>query len=341
MNALYLLLGVLLLAVVIVDLLWTTLWVEGGAGPLTSKVMAWTWKLLRRIESRNSKLLTLSGPLILILGLTVWILFLWAGWTLLFASAENALIDAVSTRRVSWSELVYYTGYTIFTLGTGDFIPQGSLWQISTTLASASGMLFITLSVTYVLSVLGAVTQKRAFASNVRGLGARSTDILEKSWDGSEFRGLEVPINTVTTQLNTLTSNHKAYPVLHHFYSAQPAQAPTTSVTVLDEALTLLQFGVAEEDRPNVILLSGARTSVQSYLETVGSAYIEPADSSPPTPEIASLRDAGIPTVSEQEFVASITDLDERRRTLLGLIESEERQWPSEGTAATGGDGRD
>lgn len=117
--------------------------------------------------------------------------------------------------------------------------------------------------------------------------------------------------------------------ILHYFYTEEPAQAPTTSIAVLDEALTLFRFGVAEEKRPNEILIKEVRSSVQSYLETVGSAYIKPADRSPPLPEMAALRDAGVPTVSDQEFVASITDLDERRRKLLGLVESDERRWPS------------
>lgn len=333
MNLLYLVWGVLLLLVVIIDLLWTTLWVEGGAGPLTSWLMAGTWGLVRRVGSRNSRWLTIAGPLILVLGLSIWIVFLWAGWTLLFASAENAIIDTVAPRPISWSDFVYFTGYTIFTLGNGDFAPQGQLWQISTTLASASGMLFITLSVTYVLSVLGAVTQKRAFATTISGLGMTSAEILQASWDGEAFQGLEVPLNTVATQLDTLTSNHKAYPILHYFYSGQPAQAPTTSITALDEALTLLLFGVAEQKRPNELSIKQARSSVQSYLETVGSSYIEPADRSPPPPEIETLREAGIPTVSDEEFGHSITEIDERRRTLLGLIESDKRRWPASNDA--------
>lgn len=47
-----------------------------------------------------------------------------------------------------------------------------------TTLSTVSGMLFITLSVTYLLNVLNAVTQKRSFASGVSGLGKHGTEIL-------------------------------------------------------------------------------------------------------------------------------------------------------------------
>lgn len=329
MNLLYFVLGAIFLLLVIVDLLWTTVWVEQGAGPLTSRLMSWTWKAIRKADSGNPLLLTFSGPLILILSLSIWISFLWAGWTLVFASADGALVDTVSNRQISWPELLYFTGYTIFTLGNGDFIPSGPLWQVATVLATASGMLFVTLSVTYVLSVLGAVTQKRSFARGVHGLGTKSTTILKTSWEGNTFQGLDVPLNTLATELNALTSNHKAYPILHYFYSEQREQAPTSGITILDEALTLLRFGVSEQNRPNEMLLSQTRSSVEGYLDTVGSAYIEPANHSPPLPNVEELRDAGIPTVSDEEFAASVGELDERRRTLLGLIESDERQWPT------------
>ena len=213
-------------------------------------------------------------------------------------------------------------------MGNGDFTPRDGVWQIVTALTTASGMLFVTLSVTYVLSVLGAVTQKRSLASGIHGLGTRSTEILLTSWDGESFRGLEIPLDTISTQLNSLTSNHKAYPVLHYFYGAEAEKAPATNVTVLDEALTLLRFAVSERDRPSDVAVAQARSSVQDYLDTLGSAYVEPADRSPPPPDLTPLRDGGIPTVSDQRFDRSIETLDDRRRKLLGLVEADEHRWP-------------
>lgn len=329
MNVGYFGVGTLLLVIGILDILWTTVWVEGGAGPITSRTMAWTWKSLRRVTSRDSKLLTLSGPLVLVLTLVTWILLLWIGWTFLFASADRAIIDTVDSRPVSWSELLYFTGYTVFTLGIGDFVPQGGLWQIATAVASASGLLFITLSVTYVLSVLGAVTQKHAFASAVSGLGTSSTEILERSWDGETFQGLDISLDAVANQLDTLTSNHLAYPVLHYFYTRDPERAPTINIAVLDDALTLLASGVTESDRPAKIILTASRESVHRYIDTIESAYVESATRSPPSPDITGLREAGIPTVSDEQFSEDIAKLDDRRRVLLGIIESDAREWPT------------
>lgn len=329
MNLAYLILGVFLLILAIVDLMWTTLWVEGGAGPLTSRLMSWSWRTLRRIGEQNSQLLSLTGPLVFAISLLLWITLLWVGWTLIFASAETALIDTLTRGPVSWHDLAYFTGYTMFTLGNGDFALQSGVWQLVTILTTASGMLFITLSVTYILSVLDAVTQKRAFAMGVSGLGTQGTEIVQRGWNGEEFQGLDLPLNMYVSQLNTLTSNHKAYPILHYFHTLETEEAPVVAIATLDEALTLFRFGIPEQNRPNDVIINNARASVQSYLATLENAFIEPADRSPLSPSLDPLRDAGIPTVSDEEFAAALTDLDERRQVLLGLVEADARQWPS------------
>ena len=330
MDLIPLAVGVLLLASVIVDLLWTTLWVEGGAGPLTSLLMAWTWRTLRQFGESDSRVLTLSGPIILVAGLAMWIILLWGGWTLIFVSGESSIIDTLNRGPISWSDWVYFSGYTIFTLGNGDFAPQEGIWQVMTALATASGMLFVTLSVTYVLNVLSAVTQKRSFASGVSGLGEYGTEILFTSWNGEEFEGLDLPLNTFTTQLNTLTSNHKAYPILHYFHSKQTGQSPTVSAAILDETLSLLQFGLSKRSHPSNTILKNARSSVESYLETLQNSFIEPADRSPSPPDLNPLCERGLPAVSYEEFSATLTGIKQRRQTLLGLVESNEREWPSE-----------
>jgi Ion channel len=329
MKWLFLAIGIVLLVSAASDLLWTTLWVEGGAGPLTSRLMAWTWRVFRRVCRQNSRALTLAGPVIFVLTLLVWITLLWGGWTLVFAGGENTVIDTMNRGPISWSDRLYFAGYTMFTLGNGDFVPREGIWQFVTVLTTGSGMLVVTLTVSYTLSVLDAVTQKRSFASGVTGLGTHSNALIRTAWDGEGFSGLDLPLDTYVSQLNTLTSNHKAYPVLHYFYSQRAEQSPVVAIAVLDEALTIFCFGISEEYRPNNVIVTNARSSVQSYLETLHSAFIHPADEAPPPPDLGPLRESGLPTTTNEAFLAELETLTNRRRTLLGLINSDARQWPS------------
>lgn len=329
MKWLFLAIGIGLLVSAASDLLWTTLWVEGGAGPLTSRLMAWTWRVFRRVCRQNSRALALAGPVIFVLTLLVWITLLWGGWTLVFAGGENTVIDTMNRGPISWSDRLYFAGYTMFTLGNGDFVPREGIWQFITVLATGSGMLVVTLTVSYTLSVLDAVTQKRSFASGVTGLGTHSNALVRTAWDGEGFSGIDLPLDTYVSQLNTLTSNHKAYPVLHYFYSQRAEQSPVVAIAVLDEALTIFCFGISEEYRPNNVIVTNARSSVQSYLETLHSAFIHPADEAPPPPDLGPLRESGLPTTTNEAFLAELETLTNRRRTLLGLINSDARQWPS------------
>lgn len=328
LQLLLLIAGIVLLVVTVTDLLWTTLWVEGGAGPLTGLLLVGGWQALRWAGRFDARIRTLAGPLILTGGLLAWVLLLWTGWTLIFASSTDAITDTLRSNPLSWTDWFYYAGYTIFTLGNGDFAPQEGPWQIITIIATGTGMLLITLSVSYILNVLSAVTQKRAFASGVTGLGETGIDIVQTSWNGERLTGLDLPLNTFTSQLNTLTSNHKAYPILHYFHSKQPDQSPIVAIVILHETLNFLQYGLASRSHPRATILKNARASIDSYLATLKSAFIEPADHSPPPPNLDALRDNGLPITSEEEFRTVLDEQEEQRQILLGLVESDARDWP-------------
>ena len=334
-RTVYVVVGVVVLGITVVDLLWTTLWVEGGAGPLTAWVMAGTWAGMQTTVGQYLRVRTLSGPVILVLTLSVWIVLLWGGWTLVFAGTAYSLIDTVGRRPVSWVDRIYFVGYTLFTLGNGDIVPRDGPWQLATTATTASGMLFVTLSVSYILSVLDAVTQKRAFANGITGLGPQGASIVRRGWSDETFAGLELPLSASTTQLNTLVANHKAYPLLHYFHTTEAANEPVVAIAILDDVLTLLQFGVAEHYRPNDPITTNARSSVDNYFQHLRSAFVQPADRTPPPPDLDSLREAGIPTVSEAAFEESLAEMVERRRALLGLVEDDLRQWPASETDGT------
>lgn len=329
MNYAYLGIGSIVLLGTVGDLLWTTVWDEGGAGPFTSWLMSGVWRTLLKVSGGRSRILSVAGPAILIHSLVAWLLLIWGAWTLIFASAENTIFDTINGDPISWLDLVYFSGYTIFTLGNGGFAPVDGVWQIATVLSTASGMFLITLIVTYVLSVLDAVTQKHAFAQGVTGIGTRAESLVQAYWNGEKFDGLDLHLDTFSAQINTLTANHNAYPILHYFHSERAEKDPVIAIAVLDETLTLLRFGIEKRHRPSDALLTDARSGVQSYAEALSAAY-EPADRSPPSPDLTALRDADLPVVADDSFGRSLeeTELDRRRRLLLAVVEGDARRWP-------------
>jgi hypothetical protein len=329
MDELLILAGVLLLVFAVVDLLWTTLWVDGGAGPLSSRIMQGLWRGLRAVSGSRSRALSLAGPLVLVASLSAWVLLLWVGWTLVFAGGEDALVVTGDPRPVTWTGHLWFVAYTLATVGNGDFSPNGGVWQVAASLTAFTGFTFITLAVTYVLSVLGAVASKRSFASGVTGRGMTGAAFARSGWSGGDFRALDLPLNTLAAQLDRLADQHAAYPILRYYHSRRVETASAVAVAVLDEALTVLRFGVPKEARPNGAVVEGARSSVQSYLRTLDAAFIEPADHVPPPPDLGRLRAAGISTASGEAFAEALADLKERRRKLLGMVEADAWAWPA------------
>ena len=326
MHAVPLILSVGLLLLAVVDLLWTTLWVDGSAGPLTRRLAMALWGGLRTVGGQGSRTLSLAGPLILTATLLCWVGLLWAGWTLLYASDPGSLIDTRADEPVTWTGRAWFAAYTMFTVGNGDFTPRDGAWQVVASLTAASGMLFVTMGASYVVSVLGAVAQKRSFASSVAGLGGRPGDVVAAGWGGEDLHALDLPLSSLTSQLGLLTDQHQSYPVLHYYHSEGREDASSAAVATLDEALTLLCFGVPEHVRPNRALLREARSNVRSYLDTLASTSAQTADHDPPAPDLRPLRAAGVPT-DDGALADALADLASRRRRLLGMVRADAWDW--------------
>jgi hypothetical protein len=322
-------LGIVLLVLVALDALWTTLWVNGGAGPFSGRFAAALWWGLRRAtpEGRDWPA-SIAGPVILFSVVVGWVALLWAGWTLVYSSDPGALSYSSTGERPDLAGRIYFTGYTFFTLGIGNVVPARGTWEVVTALASASGLLLITLAISYVLAVLGAVVSGRAFAVGVGGLGDDAEEVVARAWDGAQYSGLALPLSSLSSQLDRLGQQHLAFPVLYYYHARNPDAAPALAVAVLDEALTILRFGVPEAYRPPASILEGARSSVASYLGTHRGAHVAPADTPPRPPDLERLRAAGLPTVSDTAFAEALDELTERRRSLLGMVEVDARTWP-------------
>ncbi|MFC3958551.1 ion channel [Halovivax cerinus] len=328
MRPLYLGVGSVVLVATIVDILWTTLWVDGGSGPLSGPLTTGFWRGLRRV-SGSERALSLAGPLILTATLTLWIVGLWLGWSFFFAGDRFAVISSSSGAPADWAGRLYYVSYMMFTAGNGDYVPTTDGWQLASAATTASGMALVTLGVSYVLTVLSAVSEKRAFASAVTGLGERSEAFVRNGHtDRDGFDGLEQRLNSLSDQLDLLSDKHQAYPILHYYHSERSENSSAVAVALFDDALTLLRHGVEPDAQPNATLLRSARSSVDRYLHTLDRSFIDPAEALPPPPEIDRLRIAGIETVSDEAFADVLADRRERRRKLLGVVQADAWAWP-------------
>lgn len=331
MNEFLLILGIILLLWGLLEGLWTTIWVDGNSGPVTSRLTTIIWKIFKFIiPNRKHKTLSLAGPFILAVTVVSWVFFIWFGWTLIFYSDPSSLLVKATNSIADFSDAWWYIGYTMFTVGNGDFTPQGDTWQVLSSFVAFTGMSMVTLSITYVLQVVSAVANKRSFASDITSIGKTAEKFVIKQWTGDNFGAIELQLNTLSSQLSALNEQHMAFPILHYYHAAREEKSQDIAIAVLDDALTIIKLGMEKKNLPPETILSSARQSVDSFLTTVKQAFIKPADETPPLPDLSVVRDAGVPVISDEDFYKKMEGIKDRRKMIGGLINNGSWKWPGE-----------
>jgi hypothetical protein len=334
--------GAGIVGLAVVDMVKTTLVLRGGGGPLAQPLAQHLWRLaLRRHAARPSRR-SLAGFVYVILFtlILVWLGLLWAGWSLVFTAGESAVLDTQTHAPASLWSRVYFAGYSLITLGVGDFRPSAPPWQLLTVLAAANGFFVVTLTITYLAPLLSAITEKRRLAAQVFGLGETPVAILEHAWSDGNLGSLEPFFVSLSSTIALHDQRHLAYPLLFYAASESRSASDAVALAVLDEALTMLEIGVAPEHRPGSLAHRSVRHAVSSYLDMRAPFAISEVGAAPPVVSLAALRIAGLPVVSDDAFSEGVALLVERRRRLLALVQDAGWPWDAVHGGRGGTDGQ-
>ena len=72
MHVLLYIAGAFLVAFGSLDALWTTLWVDGNAGPLTRRHNSWLRLAILKVANGRHRVLSITGPLVLVTSAWLW-----------------------------------------------------------------------------------------------------------------------------------------------------------------------------------------------------------------------------------------------------------------------------
>ncbi|MGB3532065.1 MAG: two pore domain potassium channel family protein [Microcoleaceae cyanobacterium] len=328
MSVILIIFGLLLIIAIQVDIWFTTLTL-GGGGPITGRLSAWLWLAALKIhkKSSNHRLLSTVGFFLLVCIPVFWFFFTWLGWVSLFTSVPTAVIGGSDKLPATILERIYFTGFTLSTLGMGDYQPSGPVWQLLTTVASIQGFFQVTLTFAYLIPIVSAASRKRSFAAYITCLGGTPDEIITRAWNGKDFGQFDQHLIALAPMLTQEGESHLTYPILHYFHTVERSRSAVLSVAALDEALTILQYGLPAQYQPDGAALKTTRRAIAAFLNTLTTAYIEPASINPVLPNLTLLRKHQIPTVSDEQFQTAIKPLTQRRRLLLALLDNEGWQW--------------
>ncbi|HEY9763312.1 MAG TPA: potassium channel family protein [Trichocoleus sp.] len=268
--------------------------------------------------------LSYSGPTILLAVVAVWVLLLLNGFALIFWSALGSGIRASEgATPTDFMTAFYLSGYVLTTLGMGDIVPQNGIYRLLSILEAALGFSIFTLTITYLLAVYSALTQRNIFALRLHhrtdGTGD-AVEMLARYGQDGDFAKVREDISGMSLSLLTLLESHHAYPVVHYFRFRESYYALSRIVLIAMDTATLLK-STLHEDRYRSLInctavaeLSGGGLHLLSELAhsfLPRQDYCESRPSEPLLREryydaVARLKQEGIETTADLEAGANL-----------------------------------
>jgi hypothetical protein len=237
-------LGVVLLLAVAQDVFQTVLFPASGRGVLRKPLESGVWRVFRWVATlargrAQRSVLAYCGPAQIAVLLATWLVVLIAGWALIYQPAlGSGIVSSGRATDTGWATAVYYSGFLITTLGTGDYVPATGLWRVLAIVDTASGFVTISMIITYFLNVYGNLTTRNAFALGVHHRTAQTDDAarfvagLVAPADLPDARGY---VSQTASVLREVLQSHLSYPVLRYFHYRNTYYAlPRMLLTVLD-----------------------------------------------------------------------------------------------------------
>ena len=311
-------LGVLLLTIVLVDLIWTTMTLN-GPGPISRLFHGrWSrWLLGPGGFIRSRGIGRVAGTGVVLAMLLLWMALTWVAWWLIFSSIDGAVVETERGTIAGPADRFYFAGYTLMTLGIGDFRPRGPLWQAASVVAAFDGFALVTLSISYLVPILAAVVEERQLALTIANLGGSADQILVLGWDGGRFDVLTDRLSELEQPILLASQRLLSYPPLLYFRSNDPRASVFCNLLMLEQVLNLLRDGVAPEHRPHPMTVEPLRRAIGELLDVMESYLGRDEAAEPPDPvPLAPLHEAGIPTTARLDYLAKHDAQTDR----LGLL---------------------
>ncbi len=325
MNYFLFSLGLGITLITIYDMVYTIL-SPTGAGLIANRVSRGIWRLTLKSTNYNghNKFLSYVGPMLLLIIVLTWIILLWFGNTMivfsdstaLWSGDKNAFIDGLS-------ESAYFIAYVLSSMGNGDYTPASDWWMFYTGFISYTGVVFISLGISFLIPVIEAITLKRKISLKINNLG-NSPKAIINNYKQKNFTKLTNELRDLESSLISISQNHLAYPIIHYFHSEKLYEALPIQLASLDEALSIIIYEIDKEKIDDFETIERLYKANTYYLSTLASAFIHPEDDEPVRPDTKYLNDIKHQKEINDELNSK---LSLRRKLLLAYLQNDGWEW--------------
>jgi hypothetical protein len=219
---------------------------------ITSAYYRLTWRpwrdlsLLVRKKKRRETLLSIYGPLSLVILIALWAFGLIFAFGMLHWAAGTSL-NAPSADGRDLATDLYMSGTTFFTLGFGDVTPSNQFGRLLAVLEAGMGFGVLAIVIGY-LPVLYQAFSRRE--SNISLLDARAgtpptaSELLRRYGRGGGITELVELLKDWERWAGDLMESHLSYPVLCFFRSQHDNQSWLASLTTILDGCALVMVGI-------------------------------------------------------------------------------------------------
>jgi hypothetical protein len=192
--------------------------------------------------NRRESFLTIYGPLLLVFIFAVWVLALIFGFALMFASFGSAAVEGEKHLH-TFSEALYFSGTTVFTLGLGDVTPTKGIAEGLTIFEAGTGFALLALVIGYLPIFYQAFSRREVAISLLdarAGSPPTATEFIRRN--RGHIAGELLP--QWETWVAELLESHLSYPILIFFRSQHERQNWLTALTMICDTSALIMTGV-------------------------------------------------------------------------------------------------
>ena len=209
----------------------------------------WTpWSSICRIVTNNKRretLLSIFGPLSLLMLLTFWAVTLVFGFALCQWAFGSQIYSSNGPAGL-FTDL-YYSGTTFFTLGLGDIAPAGSAARALTVIEASLGLGLLALVIGYFPVLYQAFSRREV---NISMLDARAgtpptaAELLRRHQEGQSLQSLDQFLRDWEMWAADLMESQLSYPVLCFFRSQHNNQSWLASLSTVLDTCSLVMVGI-------------------------------------------------------------------------------------------------
>jgi hypothetical protein len=213
--------GTLILLILFRDVVITVFHPEGYGGPLFNLLRRCVWGAFRPIGRRadgslRTDLLSMAGPILVVLTPATWLLTLVVGFALIYLPWVLELVEIPGQEGPAWAEAIYHSLNASSTLGLGDVHARHMLLRWLTAVQALAGFGLVTAALSYFMAVYRELPVMRTAAMEMSERLAPE-DVVAAIDDEDQREEWDQWFDNIARSLFHLRLALAQYPILHYF----------------------------------------------------------------------------------------------------------------------------